>query len=72
MKNFLKRSYKIYRIIGFLFILELIVLFYHSGIIEGLDQRADKLKKYATVLKDDETILPGDFYDRNGERQKNI
>lgn len=67
MKNFLKRSYKIYRIIGFLFILELIVLFYHSGIIEGLDQRADKLKKYATVLKDDETILPGDFYDRNGE-----
>lgn len=41
-------------------------MFYNSGIVTGINERADHLKQYALATRDDETILPGDIFDRNG------
>lgn len=67
MKLSLKRGRIVYTVIGMVILCELAVLFYQSGIVRGLNTRADKLKAYATISRDDATILPGDLYDRNGK-----
>lgn len=53
-------------VLGAALMMELGVLVYQSGLAKGLNPRADKLKIYAAASRDDATILPGDFYDRNG------
>lgn len=53
-------------VLGIALILEMVALFFNSGVITGLNRRADNFKVYAKVTKDDETIMPGDIYDRNG------
>lgn len=60
------RIRKTFLILGFIFILELGVLFYNSGTVKGVSERADSLKTYAVASREDDTVLPGDFYDRNG------
>lgn len=67
MELWKKRSYILYLFLGLIMVAEFFVLFYHSGILEGLDKRADKLQQFAQIQRDDATILPGDFYDRNGK-----
>lgn len=57
----------IYTILGIFLIVELGGLFWNSAIVTGLNPRADKLKVYAMEKRDDQTILPGDIYDRNGQ-----
>lgn len=61
-----KRCDIVYYILGLLLIIELGMLFYNSGIVENLNERADILKLYAETMMDDATVLPGDIYDRNG------
>lgn len=62
----LKRIHRIYIIMGLFLIFELAGLFFNSGVVAGINSRADKLKVYATAQRDDATILPGDIFDRNG------
>lgn len=66
MEQIKGRIRKTFLILGFVFILELGMLFYNSGTVEGVNVRADCLKTYAAASRDDDTVLPGDFYDRNG------
>lgn len=66
MEKFKKRGNHIYIMLGLLLIMEIGGLFYHSGIITGVNARADKLKVYAIAERENATILPGDMYDRNG------
>ena len=66
MKNLTRNGRICYLLIGLLLILEIGGLFYNSGIVFGMNERADKLKVYAIASKDDATILPGDICDRNG------
>lgn len=61
-----RRRSIVYGILGFILILELGGLFYNSGIVSGVNERADKLKAYAIAYQDDSTIFPGDIYDREG------
>lgn len=63
----LKRVHTAYLIIGVLLTAQIGVLFYNSGTVKGINKRADKLKIYAEAEREDETILPGDIRDRNGE-----
>ena len=53
-------------VLGMVLIGEIVWLFWNSGIVKGLNGRADNLRIYAKATRDDETILPGDVYDRNG------
>ena len=53
-------------VLGMFLIGQIVWLFYNSGIISGMNGRADNLKIYAKAIRDDETITPGDIYDRNG------
>lgn len=62
-----KRIRIVYILLAFIMIFEAIFFFFNSGIVEGLFPRADKLKVFAIAMRDDKTILPGDFYDRNGK-----
>ena len=62
-----KRKNVICAILGIVLILEIGGLFYNSGIISGVNERADKLKVFTVALCDDATILPGDIFDRNGK-----
>ncbi|GFI51710.1 penicillin-binding protein A [Lachnospiraceae bacterium] len=66
MSLFRKRIRKVYMTLGFVFIMELGILFYNSGTVVGMNIRADKLKAYAIASRDDNTVSPGNFYDRNG------
>ncbi len=70
LKSYKKRNHKLSVILCFIlciiFLGELFYLFYNTGIVEGFNQRADKLKAYVIASRDDQTILPGDFFDRNG------
>lgn len=63
-----RRSQKVMLLLGMLFVLEIFFLIYNSGVVQGMNQRADKLKAYAKAAREDETFLPSDFYDRQGER----
>lgn len=63
-----RRRQKLVLFIGIFFVLEVFFLMYNSGVIQGLNQRADKLKAYAKATREDEMILPADFRDRYGER----
>lgn len=53
-------------LLGFALIVELAWLFFNSGMVKGLNRRADNLRVYAIETQNDETILPGDVFDRNG------
>lgn len=65
MEKFKKRGNHIYIMLGLLLIMEIGGLFFNSGIITGINERADKLKVYAIAERDNATILAGDIYDRN-------
>lgn len=67
MKDLKSRAKIIYILLGILFIGEIGGLFYNSGVVSGVNERAEKLKIYAIAERDDATILPGDILDRNGE-----
>ncbi len=67
MKKLTERGRICYLIVGLVLIFEIINLFYNSGVVSGLNERADKFKVYAMALRDDKTILPGDIYDKNGK-----
>ena len=66
MKKLTERGRICYLLVGLVLIFEIVNLFYNSGIVSGLNERADKFKVYAKALRDDKTILPGDIYDKNG------
>lgn len=53
-------------VLSLILMTELGFLFYNSGIVTGINEKADHLKQYALATRDDETILPGDIFDRNG------
>ena len=61
-----KRISAVCMILGSMLIAEIAALYMNSGVVKGVNKRADNLKVYAKVEKDDESILPGDIYDRNG------
>ena len=56
----------VYVILGLLLIGELVGLFMNSATIPELSTRADRLRRIAAAESDDDTILPGDIYDRSG------
>ena len=55
-------------IVTFLFVVAIIALVYDAGAFPGKNSRAQILKKYTTALCEDQSIIPGDFYDTNGVR----
>lgn len=61
-----KRISAVCMVLGIMLIAEIAALYMNSGVVKGVNKRADNLKVYAKVEKDDESILPGDIYDRNG------
>ena len=62
-----KRVGIVYLVLCGIFLSEIAGLFYNSGIVKGVNERADRLKIYATASREDATVLPGDICDRNGK-----
>ena len=62
-----KRTGIVYVALCGIFLSEMAGLFYNSGIVKGMNERADRLKIYATASCEDAKVLPGDICDRNGK-----
>lgn len=62
-----KRTGIVYVVLCGIFLSEMAGLFYNSGIVKGLNERADRLKIYAAASCEDATVVPGDICDRNGK-----
>lgn len=60
------RKNMMYLLLGLLLLCEILVLFFNSGIVKGLNERADYLRRLAIAIRDNATILPGDICDRHG------
>ena len=62
-----KRMREIYKAAGLLLFVEIVVLIIHSGIVKGISPRIDTFKRYAYAEMDEQTIAPGNVYDRDGK-----
>ncbi|WP_158097678.1 penicillin-binding transpeptidase domain-containing protein [Tyzzerella sp. An114] len=60
------RLHKVYFVLGLIMIMEIGVLYINSGVVTGINKKADKYKIAAITEADINTIAAGDIFDRNG------